>query len=329
MPRSFKQWNSVFKREGFRIGLTLLFALLIGAQTIASAQTSSLSPIDNEPYYPDPEPTPICTTCIPPSDGIPTCSSYDSCPSLQYSSPTKLSGPLVYSFASNQELLAVLGSQAAVDDFRSRARNAASEWSSATGISITEATAGQTTNVTISASSSSNVRDSNGLVTNVTGGRTIEISDDYVNWSADGKDYIFSHEWGHIVGVNDIEPYACTGVVSVMRQLDGTNGRARQQLINGYATDPKLPAQHTPSECDASRAKMALPPPPAPSPSPTPTAPIGGGGGGDTGGGGGTRYYCEPRYEWQYWQVCVSYAGGSDCDHGWDLVQTGYDCAYY
>lgn len=330
MPRSFKQCNSVLNNPWSRIGLAIIFTLLIGVQTLTSAQSTSLAPIENEPY-PEPEPTPVCTTCIPPSDGIPVCSSYDNCPSLQYSSPTKLSGPLIYSFDFDQNLLAVLGSQQAVDDFKTRARNAASAWSAATGISITEVTAGQTVNVAIGASSDAYVRDSNGVVTNVPGGRNIAISDDYKNWSADGKDYVWMHEWGHIVGINDIAPYACAGVVSVMRQLDGTNGRARQQLINGYSADPKLPAPHSPpTDCDVARAKMALPPPPAPSPSPTPTVPIGGGGGGDTGGGGGGGgYRCEPRYEWQYWEVCVSYAGGTDCDRGYDLVHIGYDCAYY
>jgi hypothetical protein len=49
---------------------------------------------------------------------------------------------------------------------------------------------------------------------------------------------------------------------------------------------------------------------------------------GDPGGGGG-GYNCQPRYEWQYWQVCVSYGGGTDCDHGWDLAISDYDCAGY
>ncbi|HKS29182.1 MAG TPA: hypothetical protein VJS44_15245 [Pyrinomonadaceae bacterium] len=98
-----------------------------------------------------------------PTDGIPVCSSYDNCPSLQYSSPTKLAGPLIYSFDFDQNLLNVLGSQQAVDDFKDRARAAARAWSAATGISITEVTWGQTVNVSIGASRDAGVRDALGV----------------------------------------------------------------------------------------------------------------------------------------------------------------------
>lgn len=183
-------------------------------------------------------------------------SSYGNCPMLQsgHASPTKLDGPLVYSFASDTTLLAMLGSQQAVDDFKRRARDAAADWASRSGVNISAAPVGQVGNVTITASNTQDVRDRGAQVeidqTNPTR-RIMTFSDQSTGWSAEGKDSTFSHEWGHIIGLADVRPEDCPGVNTVMRQTSSD-----QQLVNGNSgVQPALNRPVRPVACDLNRAR--------------------------------------------------------------------------
>lgn len=251
-------------------------------------------------------------------------SDYQNCAALQSTADTKVYGGIIYSLASDADLLAALGSQQAVDDFKSRARTAANDWATRAGVSIREATSGETSNVTVSASDSQRARDATGYVDddpNNSSRRVLVASSEYSGWSEEGKDGLFSHEWGHVIGLEDVPDDQCPGVNTIMRQTS-----TPQQLVNGYSgAQPVLNRPRRPVNCDLDKAKTEQ--------NPVIVADGGGdlGSGGciDCGGGGGGGYYCQPRYEWQYWQVCVSYGGGTDCDYGWDLNLSGYDCASF
>jgi hypothetical protein len=171
-----------------------------------------------------------------------------------HSSPTKLDGPLAYSFPSNATLLATLGSQQAVDDFRSRARAAANDWASRSGVSISEAPPGQTGNVTITASNNEAIQRAGAQVevdqTNPTR-RIMTFSDQSTGWSAEGKDSTFSHEWGHIIGLADVPPDECPGVNTVMRQTS-----SNQQLVNGNSgVEPALNRPVRAVACDLNKGR--------------------------------------------------------------------------
>jgi hypothetical protein len=241
----------------------------------------SIDPLD-PPEDPEPEPSP--------SGG--SCDAYAGCAALQGTVNTKLNGPVVYSF-DDATLLAQLGSQTAVDDFKNRARAAAAGWSSSTGISITEGQPGQAGSVTITTANDTKTRNDGGFTfvdPNNSSRRIISIADQFGGWSSEGKDRLLFHEWGHILGLADVGPDECAGVETIMRQLRPV--ASGLQLRNGYTcktvgsgTDPnacppetQLPQPPKPTDCDINKAK-SLQPPPAPSGG-------GGGGGGDIGGGG-------------------------------------------
>jgi hypothetical protein len=103
------------------------------------------------------------------------------------------------------------------------------------------------------------------------------FSVEWPNWTAEGKDRLVSHEWGHIIGFTDVADTGCAGVETIMRQFSSDPSVSEQQL---RGTQP-LPAPGRPNACDACAAKdkqagVALgtscaTPSPSPSPSPTPT----------------------------------------------------------
>lgn len=254
----------------------------------------SIDPLD-PPDDPEPEPSP--------STG--SCDAYANCTALQGSVNTKLNGPIVYSF-DNATLLAQLGSQAAVDDFKNRARAAAAGWSSSTGISITEGQPGQAGNVTITTANDTRIRYDGGFTDrdpNDPARRIISIADQFAGWSSEGKDRLLFHEWGHILGLPDVGPDVCPGVNTIMRQLNPI--ASGLQLRNGYTcktvgdgTDPnacppdtRLPQPPGPTTCDINKAKSLQPPP----------APTGGGGGGGDGGGGDGTAPCVDH--WSPWGI--------------------------
>jgi hypothetical protein len=241
----------------------------------------SIDPLD-PPDPPDPEPSPSASGC----------DAYAGCTALQGSVSTKLNGPIVYSF-DNATLLAQLGSQAAVDDFKNRARAAAAGWSNSTGISITEGQPGQAGSVTITTANDTKTRNDGGFTfadPNDPSRRVLSIADQFTGWSSEGKDRLLFHEWGHILGLPDVGPDECPGVTTIMRQLRPV--ASGLQLRNGYTcktvgggTDPnacppdtQLPQPPSPTNCDINKAKSLQTPPPS----------GGGGGGGEPVGGGGT-----------------------------------------
>ncbi len=220
------------------------------------------------------------------------CAEYNQCPALQGEDSRKLIGPITFSF-NMASLTQRFPNPDDRTDFMNRMRAAAADWAQATGISISEAPAGQTGNVTIQVEPSvdANGNDTrtgrdNGYVDfdppgdTTSSRRILGISDEWTTWSAAGKDRLASHEWGHILGLKDVPPLgtdgSCPGVETIMRQLGHTPNLANAQLRNGYDAQPMLPAPQRPNPCDELKALTLQPPPP-----------VGGGGGGDEGGGDG------------------------------------------
>src|SRR5438874_6686458 len=98
MPRRLELLLRRLTKSSLRLWPAAAFVLVLSVQALSQTTTDVLPP--------------PCTD-----------TDYQNCPKLQagHDSPTKLDGPLSYSFASNADLLATLGSQAAVDDFKTRA----------------------------------------------------------------------------------------------------------------------------------------------------------------------------------------------------------------
>ena len=275
MPRKIKPLPYRFSESASRLSVLLLFVLILSAQAFAQSTTDTLPPPCND-------------------------SNYQNCTALQGTSSTGLTGQVTYSFASDADLLAMFNNnQQAVDDFKSRARTAAQDWATRSGVSISEAQPGQAGNVTISASNSQTIRDAGAQVAidpSNASRRTITFSDEYTTWSSEGRDSTFSHEWGHVLGMPDVAPDECPGVNTVMRQTS-----SNQQLVNGNSgAQPALNRPVRPNDCDVNKARTTNQPTITPSD---------GGGGGDGGSGGSTYYYydsCTPYY-WVYYE---SWDGG-------------------
>lgn len=203
------------------------------------------------------------------------CSAYGQCAALQQESSTKLNGPITYSF--NESSLASLPNEQARQDFKNRMMTAINDWRDKTGINITFTTTPQpSSHVTIRISSDPFIRDSKGLVTAPgtfppSPNRELLISDNFASWSDDGKDWIASHEWGHVMGLKDVPFFGgeyCPGVQTVMRQLFNDPSQGEIQLKNGYncaytgggnpnacSGNYKLPSPNRPNHCDSSRAE--------------------------------------------------------------------------
>ncbi len=215
------------------------------------------------------------------------CTSYNQCPALQGEQPTRITGPIAYSFDEAALSAGFNNDQAKINDFKTRLTNAANDWAMKTGVTIAPAPTGQAGNVTITVSSLQPVRDDNGLVTideNNGSRRIMSFSDEFNGFSEAGRDRLASHEWGHIFGLRDVAPGACAGVETVMRQLGPSSTLADAQLRNGYTCEisgggptacpdsQKLPQPPRPNTCDDAKAESLQPPPPPPPP------PDGGGG---------------------------------------------------
>lgn len=194
----------------------------------------------------------------------------------------------------------VLDSQQAVDDFKSRARAAAHAWADKSGVQISEAPPGQAGNISISASSSQAIRDAIGQVRHDKDDpnrRTLTISDDYNSFSPEGRDYLFAHEFGHIIGLDDVFPDECQGVNTIMRET-----YTGQQLVNGNSgTQPGLPGPSTPTDCDENKARAEQ----------QPYIADNSGDGSGSIGVVNSGYYSNARYCTTYWRVWyVSWDGG-------------------
>lgn len=225
-----------------------------------------------------------------------------SCPQLTTESNVKLSGPITYSF-DEAALSQFLGGDATkIADFKKHFKDAADDWATQTGVSISPAAAGSSGNLTVTMSDSATARNDNGFTAKSGDHGTLTISDEYWGWSNAGKDRLFSHEFGHFLGLGDVKPWECPGTLTVMRQLGELSDLnavvADSQLINGYTCNGnpscpdrvKLPTPPRPTPCDAAKAKAIHDHNPADDE-----------GGGNPGGGNdpcyGSDTSCEPYYD--------------------------------
>jgi hypothetical protein len=183
------------------------------------------------------------------------CTDYNQCTSLQGVSGNKVQGPIAYWF-DNDHINSLLPTQADADNFRSRVRAAATDWSSKTGTTISESTnSGQ---VKVRVSGVTLYRNANGVVEpdpNSPGNKMMTFSTEWAEWSAAGKDRLTSHEWGHIIGFQDVAESGCLGIDTIMRQFS-SNSTTFDNQLKGTAS---LPAPGRPNECDscAGRDKQA------------------------------------------------------------------------
>ncbi len=145
------------------------------------------------------------------------CTSYNQCERLQGVASTKVQGPITYWFADDRIETSL--SPADVTDFKNRLRAAAQDWATKTGISILEVPSGGKVRIIISGVPT--IQAVNGVVTpdqtfpNVV---RMTFSDEWPQWNSAGKDWIASHEWGHVIGFRDVPEDACTSVETIMRQ---------------------------------------------------------------------------------------------------------------
>jgi hypothetical protein len=235
------------------------------------------------------------------------CDSYTQCPSLQGQVGTKLTGAITYSF-DDAALSRLLGGDAnKIKDFKDRFKAAADDWSQQTGVSITPAAGGSAGNITVTMSDSDEAQAENGITEadpNDSTRRLMTFSSEYWSWTAAGKDRLFSHELGHILGLHDVHPGDCPGVETIMRELGPGATFADLQLINGYTcpsfpnncpVDKQLPKPPRPNPCDVAKAKAIQQHNPADDE---------GGGGGSSDPCYGTDTSCEPYYDptaYIYW----------------------------
>jgi hypothetical protein len=230
------QWlNSTPRRL---CGLVLCLVILIGCAYLLNVRSTAQTP--------------------------PDCDAYNQCPKLAGRLPDALTGPLVVSFNENS-LSSIYPDPAQQADFRNRVVAAVNDWAARTGVSIRMATAGETGNVRVSLSDSPEIREDGGLVSRENRAHCcttsapydeVKISDQFSEWSSEGKDRLLSHELGHILGFQDVEPEECAGVTTIMRQA-----ASQLQLINGYAAEPRLPTPPYPNECDVDKAQDFHPTP--------------------------------------------------------------------
>jgi hypothetical protein len=147
-----------------------------------------------------------------------------------------------------------------------------------------EAPAGQTGNVTLRVNDRQDIRDASGVVsvdqTN-TSRRVIDISNEWPSYSPEGQQRLTKHEWGHVLGMPDVDPDACAGVNTIMRRNGPGAALGNLQLTNGYncalfgagncTPEQLLKQPPDPTNCDAARA-LVINPSPTPTPTPAPTA---------------------------------------------------------
>ena len=218
-----------------------------------------------------------------PAQAQTNCNSYNQCPALQGEQNTKLNGDITYSF-DEASLAAMFPNPMDRTDFKNRMLAAANDWATKTGQSITQAPAGQTGNVTIKVENSQRTREDNGYVgfdppgDSNSSRRIMGFSDEWTSWSDAGKDRLASHEWGHVLGLKDVNPDECSGVETVMRRLGPGATLADLQLSNGYTCETSggpgtcpanqnLPQPPRPNPCDEGKAE-SLQPTPTPTPPP-------------------------------------------------------------
>lgn len=190
----------------------------------------------------------------------PDCDAYNQCPKLQGGIPNRLTGSITVSF-DESSLSSIYPDPEQRKDFKDRVTAAVNDWAAKTGVSIQMAAPGQTGNARVSLNSSEAIRDAGGRAFrrnrcqgcgNGAPYDEVQISDNFSEWSSEGKDRLLSHELGHVLGFQDVEPEECAGVSTVMRQA-AAQPVGEQQLRNGYNTEPRLPEPPRPNECDTEK----------------------------------------------------------------------------
>ncbi len=196
------------------------------------------------------------------------CTSYNQCTALQTVSGVKVQGPITYWF--DNARVDTLLSQTDANDFRNRLRAAANDWATKTGVSITEGSSGK---VKIRVSGVTFYRDLNGVVQSEGPNVVMTFSTQWPEWNSAGKDRIASHEWGHVLGFDEVPESVCPTIETIMRQ-GSANSETFDNQLKGISP---LPAPGRPNACDACGAKDKQAGRPlgtsCPVPTPTPTPP--------------------------------------------------------
>lgn len=178
-----------------------------------------------------------------------SCATYNQCPAFVQTSANMVQGPITYWF-DNAWIDSALNQQDA-DNFRSVVHAVVADWVVKTNVNISEGSSGQ---VRIRVSSSPSSQFVNGITEpdqTYTGGTVITFSDEWHEWTDEGKFRLVSHEWGHVLGLPDVLPNQCANVETIVRKFSLDPGIFDQQM-KGQAP---LPAPPRPNTCDACAVK--------------------------------------------------------------------------
>ena len=77
------------------------------------------------------------------------------------------------------------------------------------------------------------------------------FSTEWTQWNAAGKDWITSHEWGHVIAFGEVATSDCPGIQTIMRQGSNDNTTFDNQLKGNQS----LPGPQRPTSCDICAAK--------------------------------------------------------------------------
>ncbi|HEV2706152.1 MAG TPA: hypothetical protein VGV59_09525 [Pyrinomonadaceae bacterium] len=178
------------------------------------------------------------------------CTNYNQCERLQSVASTKVQGPITYWF--DDDRIIPFLSLADMTDFKNRLRAAAQDWSVKTGISISEVTSGGRVRIVVSGLLS--IQNVNAEVMHDQSFPNVvrmTFSNEWPQWDSAGKDWIASHEWGHIIGFDDVAEDACLSVETIMRQGSRDTETFDRQL-KGLTP---LPGPGRPNGCDVCAAQ--------------------------------------------------------------------------
>ena len=235
------------------------------------------------------------------------CTTHYACSGIQANSQTMVQGEIKYKFED------IRIPEGIAEDFKAKINAAVADWRLRTGVTITEVT-GNDWHVRIYLSAVGDPPRVNGLVEpdqNNPGKLQMVFSrDEWATWSEAGRNWIASHEWGHVIAFAEITPASCPSVQSVMRQGSADIETFDNQLEPGGT----LPGPQRPTECDICAAKdkragqqlgTACP---TPTPTPTPEDPP------PTGGCVLPSYGgCPPGYDPNYCGLCCPAAASTSC----------------
>jgi hypothetical protein len=167
------------------------------------------------------------------------CSGYYQCQSLQSTSQFQVRGEIKYWFDDFRIPSTI------AEDFKRKINEAAADWSSRTGVAIREVPR-ETGKVRIYLSGVDSIERVNGKVdadqTYVGNVQMVFSRDEWSTWADVGKDWIASHEWGHVIAFEEVAPNACSTVQTIMRQGDIDPATFDKQLKpGGTLPGPRAP----------------------------------------------------------------------------------------